>query len=142
MKTKFTISLIIKLGLITAIALSIVACATTGVVGEVNPEASDKEKAELIEVQSKSLAKKVVIKSFRTKMVNDLLMAQVEIANQFSSTQDFQYKFAWYDASGFEVESEGEAWTPIVLHGGAVKSLQAVAPNPTVKKFKIVIRKL
>ena len=75
-------------------------------------------------------------------MINNLLNVQVEIANDFSSTQNFQYRFSWFDSSGFEVEKESGSWQPVIMHGGAVTTLQAVAPNPTAKTFKIVLRQL
>lgn len=117
-------------------------CATTtGVVGEVDPGA-EKEKASMIEVQNKSLAKRVSIKDFKNRVVNDLLNVQVKIANDFSSTQQFQYRFSWFDASGFEVEKEADNWQPLIMHGGAVTTVQGVAPNPAVKSYKIVLRQL
>lgn len=117
-------------------------CATTsGIMGKADPSAEE-GKATMIEVENKSLAKKVSIKSFKNRVINDLLNVQVEIANEFSSTQQFQYRFSWFDASGFEIEQESESWKPVVMHGGAVTTIQAVAPNPTAKTYKIVLRQL
>ncbi len=123
-------------------SLIMAGCATTtGITGSVDPSA-EAEKSSLIEVQNKSLAKKVSITSFKNKVVNDLLNVQVEIANDFSSTRELQYRFSWFDAAGFEIEQEGGRWQPIVMHGGSVTTLRAVAPNPTVKSYKIVLREL
>jgi len=115
------------------------ACATSGVVGESDPSG---EKSELIEIQNKSLAKKVSIQNFKTRVVNDLLNVQVEIESQFSSTQEFQYKFSWFDATGFEVEGEANSWRTLILTGKETKTVQAVAPNPTAKKYRMVLREL
>lgn len=117
----------------------IIACATSGVVGKSDPASG---KSEIVEIQNKSLAKKVSIKDFKSRVVNDLLNVQVEIENNFSSTQEFQYKFSWFDTTGFAVESGGDSWKTLVLHGQEVKTVQGLAPNPTARKFKIVLRKL
>ena len=120
-------------------AMMVVACATSGVVGTSDTASG---KSEIVEIQNKSLAKKVSIKDFKTRIVNDLLNVQVEIESNFNSTQEFQYKFSWFDTTGFAVDSEASAWNSIVLHGKESKTVQALAPNPAARKFKIVLRKL
>lgn len=121
------------------LTLFLPACATTlGTAAKV--DISSTEATPVIEVANKALEKRFKIKSFKNRMVNDLLNVQVEIANDFSSTQQFQYRFSWYDASGFEIEKEAGSWQPIVMHGRAVTTLQAVAPNPAAKSYKIVLR--
>ena len=125
--------------MLTLSSIMLVACATSGVVGT-SDSASDK--SEIVEIQNKSLAKKVSIKDFKTRVVNDLLNVQVEIENNFDSTQEFQYKFSWFDRTGFALDSEASTWNAIVLHGKEVKTVQALGPNPAARKFKIVLRKL
>ena len=127
----------LKLSIASLFLLTLVACATSGVMGT-----SDSAKSEIVEVQNKSLAKKVSIKDFKTRIVNDLLNVQVEIENNFNSTQEFQYKFSWFDTTGFAVDSEASSWNAIILHGKESKTVQALAPNPAARKFKIVLRSL
>lgn len=129
----------LKIFFVCFFSIFVGACATSGVVGESNPESG---KSEIIEIQNKSLAKKVSIKDFKTRVVNDLLNVQAEIQNNFNSTQEFQYKFSWFDTTGFAVESGGDSWKTLVLHGQEAKTVQGLAPNPTARKFKIVLRKL
>lgn len=129
----------LKIVSICIFSVVIAACSTSGVKGTSD---STSGKSEIIEVQNKSLAKKVGIKDFKTRVVNDLLNVQVEIENKFSSTQEFQYKFSWFDVTGFAVDSGGDSWKTLVLHGMESKTVQALAPNPTARKFKIVLRKL
>mgnify|MGYP001049137080 CR=1 FL=1 len=114
-------------------------CASSGVVSEADPSAKN---TELVEVQNKALAKKVSIRNFKTREINDLLNVQLEIQSEFSSTQEFQYKLSWFDGAGFEVESEANSWKTLLLYGKETKTVQAVAPNPTVKKFKLFLREL
>ena len=115
------------------------ACATSGIVAESDPATG---KSDVVEIQNSSLAKKVAIKNFNTRVINDLLNVQVEIQNLFDSDQEFQYKFSWFDVTGFEIESEGNSWKTLILHGKETKNVQGLAPNPTVKKYKIVLRQL
>ena len=121
------------------IVVIMTACTTTGMVGGSGKSPND---AEMVEIQNKSLAKKLSIQSFNTRVVNDLLKVQVSIENLFTSTQEFQYKFSWFDVTGFEVEIEGNAWHTLILHGKEMKTVQALAPNPTARKYKIVLREL
>jgi len=129
----------LKLFAVCLFSVAVAACATSGVVGKSDSESG---KSEVVEIQNKSLAKKVSIKEFKSRVINDLLNVQVEIQNNFSSTQEFQYKFSWFDTTGFAIESGGDSWKTLVLHGQESKTVQGLAPNPTAKKFKIVLRKL
>lgn len=122
--------------------LGLIGCASTsGVVGEVKSE-RDGVVEENIEIQNRVLAQKLEITNFRSRIVGGILQAQVTVENRFSSDQQFQYKFAWFDSNGFQVEPESEGWEALVLHGKETRTLNAVAPNPTVKSFKVVLRSL
>jgi uncharacterized protein YcfL len=124
---------------VVAFTLFVAACSTSGIVGGSGKSTNG---SEMVEIQNKSLAKKLSIENFNTRVINDLLNVQVSIENQFTSSQEFQYKFAWFDVTGFEIEAEGNTWHTLVLHGKEMKTIQALAPNPTVRKYKIVLREL
>ena len=42
----------------------------------------------------------------------------------------FQYRFAWLDASGVELQPEASFWRRITLNGGAAESISSTAPSP------------
>lgn len=93
-------------------------------------------------INNTKLASGIQVVDIRQAFANDILQAQVSVVSKSSRTQTFQYKFQWYNAQGIEVEAERYPWTPVTLYGFDSKSLSAVAPNPTVREFRINIRAL
>lgn len=92
-------------------------------------------------INNKALLRDLQITDIKSKMVNDLLQAQVQVLNKTSRTFSFDYSFTWFDASGFQVTGVGEHWSPVVINGNEVKSLNGVAPTPEANQFKVQIRK-
>ncbi len=93
-------------------------------------------------INNSKLAKGIQVVDLRQTFAGDILQAQVSVVSKSSRTQNFQYKFQWYNAQGIEVEADRFPWTPVVLSGMDSKSLSAVAPNPTVREFRVNIRAL
>lgn len=93
-------------------------------------------------VYNPSLAGRIQIVELKSAVINDLLKAQVSLASTKNKTLSFQYKFAWFDKNGMEIDSSGNAWNPIVVHGKEFRNLQAVAPNASAKSFKVKIRSI
>jgi uncharacterized protein YcfL len=92
-------------------------------------------------INNKALLRDLQITDIKSKMANDLMQVQVQVLNKTSRTFTFEYSFNWFDASGFSVVGVGEHWTPVVINGNEVKSLNGVAPTPDASQFKIQIRK-
>jgi len=93
-------------------------------------------------INNTKLANGIQVVDLRQAFANDILQAQVTVVSKSSRTQNFQYKFQWYNAQGSEVEADRFPWTPVALYGFDSKSLSATAPNPTVREFRINIRAL
>ena len=53
-----------------------------------------------------------------------------------------QYKFSWLDADGADSGSGDENWLPVNWHGGEMKSLESVSPNPSSRSFVLSLRHL
>jgi len=53
---------------------------------------------------------------------------------------DFQYKFAWLNKDGIEINPDGGPWTPLIMYGNESRTVQSVAPNPSAREFRIKIR--
>ena len=103
---------------------------------EVGPEGSK----QLIESNSGFLSASLSISDTKTGYSGDLLRVQATIKNDSRSDLSFQYKFKWLDKDGFEVAVDGRPWTPLTITAYESKSVQALAPNPTVKAFKILVQ--
>lgn len=125
------------------LSFSLIACTTSGIEGRVQGGSPDNPVfTQQLIVHSDSLARKIVIAEIRSHFVADLLAATVVLQNKSSRDQSFQYRFSWFDQQGIELEQGADNWTPLVLHGQQSSSLQAIAPNPQARSYKINIRKL
>ncbi|WP_250656708.1 YcfL family protein [Alkalimarinus coralli] len=101
---------------------------------------NDDGTTQIIESNSGLLSDSLSIADSKTGFVGDLLKAQVSIKNDSRSDLNFQYKFKWLDKNGFEVAVDGRPWIPISITPYETKTVQGVAPNPTVNAFKILVQ--
>jgi len=91
-------------------------------------------------VDNDSLARAIKITDLKSTFAGDLLRANVTLYSKRTDTLALQYKFRWYNSQGIEIDPESSPWQPIIIYGRETKSVQAVAPNPSAKEFKIEIR--
>lgn len=82
------------------------------------------------------------ITNLKADFAGNLLRAHVSVLNKDNDTRHFQYRFSWFDEGGYEIDSDTDAWTPLILYGKESRALQAIAPAPGAQEFKIKIRKL
>lgn len=100
------------------------------------------QSSQYVIIDNSKLARGLQIVNLKSQFVGDLLKAQVSLVSKYSKTLEFQYKFFWFDANGMEINPGSLPWTPLTLHGNESKTVQAVAPNPAAREFKINIRAL
>ncbi len=67
--------------------------------------------------------------------------AQVIIQNENSGDTNFEYRFLWYDASGFEI-STVTGWIPAGLSGKESRGFISAAPGANAVSFKCMVRKM
>ncbi len=91
-------------------------------------------------VNNTKLARHIQVVDVRHEYAGDLLKASLTLTSKYEGTLQFQYKFAWFNDAGLEVNPDTDAWTPVVLHGNETRTVQGVAPGPEVKAFKVNIR--
>lgn len=120
-------------GLILAAALTLSGCAsdTAGIsvssLGETR-------------IDSNSFARDIALESVDARRVGDLIQGSALIVSKSSSDMRVQYKFTWYDASGFTIEDEASSWKSVKLHGKQQLQVSAVAPNAQAVKFDVYVR--
>ncbi|MFA4945217.1 MAG: YcfL family protein [Lentisphaeria bacterium] len=102
----------------------------------------DTQMTKFVVINNQKLARGLQVVDARHTFANDILHASITIVAKGSRDLQFQYKFAWFNANGMEVEADRYPWTPVVVHGFESKTLQAVAPNPSVREFRLKIRPL
>ena len=80
------------------------------------------------------------IEDLKERKVGDLMQVQATLENGWKFELDFQYKFKWFDANGFEIAPESQSWRQLVMAGRTQANVQGVAPNPSAVKYEIWVR--
>lgn len=119
-------------GLILAAALTLGACTNTAGIS-VNSQGETR-------VDNNSFARDISVEGVEARRVGDLIQGSALIVSKSSSDMRVQYKFTWYDASGFTIEDEATSWKSVKLHGKQQLQVSAVAPNAQVAKFDVYVR--
>lgn len=123
--------------LLPLLLAAVVAGCSAGATGTVRP---GEEPAAVIEYYSLQIRSRLSIADVRQRRVGDLLQVSADLQNDWQATLDFEYQFRFYDKDGFEVGSEGRPWTPLLIGGKDIVTVQATAPNPSAVRFKIIVR--
>ncbi len=89
-------------------------------------------------INSIPLDYKVTILGYRSKFKDNLLFASVDVRNNDQESYDLEYRFRWFDDSGFEVQKT--PWMPITLNAKELRSIQQIATTPKAESFKFFIR--
>ena len=78
--------------------------------------------------------------AIRTDM--GFMKASVLVRNRYGKDFPLQYKFTWFGGDGAEIQADGRPWEQKVMHGGEDISLQAVAPDKSIVKFAVRLRRV
>lgn len=120
-------------GLILAAALTLGGCASDTAGISVNSLGETR-------IDSHSFAQDIALESVDARRVGDLIQGSALIVSKSSSDMRVQYKFTWYDASGFTIEDEASRWKSVKLHGKQQLQVSGVAPNAQAVKFDVYVR--
>lgn len=95
------------------------------------------------EINSKALARSLTFGevSVRPLGLDSSMEAQVMIQNTASRDVFFEYRFLWYDASGFEVSSN-TGWIPASLSAKESRPFKSAAPASNAASFDCMVRKM
>ena len=66
---------------------------------------------------------------------------QVQLRNRLREDVPIQYKFTFFDKDGMEVQPGVRAWEQKTIHGGESASLSSVAPEKSVVRFLVRVRR-
>jgi uncharacterized protein YcfL len=92
-------------------------------------------------IRDSSTAKSVHVLNVIDGSTSDGLMrVGVEVQNTRSKSFRFNYRFDWFDAQGFPVNTPTSTMVSQQLEGGQMLVLTSVAPNPSVKDFRLSIQ--
>jgi len=96
----------------------------------------------VLQVDNSALARNLELLEVKERYQGDLLQVQATLASQAGRALFLQYKFYWFDAQGFAVEPQQDAWIPVKLHGYQQQPLQGLAPDARVTQYKIYVREV
>ena len=82
----------------------------------------------------------VQIVDIKSALAGDIMRVQATLRSKGKDTLAFQYRFDWYDAGGFEINSGAGSWKPVILTGRETKTIQGVAPDSGAREFKLKLR--
>ena len=127
----------IKQIMLTCILVTLGACAVNETA---TVTVAEDGSTQVIETNSGVLSASLSIADTKVGYAGNLLKVQATIKNDSRSDLNFQYKFKWLDKDGFEVSIDGRPWTPLSITPYESKSVQGIAPNPSVTVFKIMVQ--
>jgi uncharacterized protein YcfL len=137
------VSRVIAAVAITA-ALGLVGCSTTAGVEATGKTTWDEQGARSLEknvvFNNSGLTGDIQIVDIKSVLTGDVMRVQATLRSKDKDTLPFQYRFDWYDGGGLEINSGAGSWKPLILYGRESKTIQAVAPDPRAKEFKLKIR--
>ncbi|RLV59656.1 DUF1425 domain-containing protein [Parashewanella curva] len=113
--------------------LMLVACASRTAGVKLDSEGSFK-------IDNKRFARDITLTNNKLRQVGEQLQGAVTIVSDSSRTKNVQYRFMWFDANNFEIESDSETWQPLTIYGKESKQVTSVAPNSTATKFEVYVR--
>ncbi len=92
-------------------------------------------------VRDSSTARSVnVLNVIEGSTPDGLLRIGVEVQNSRSKSFRFNYRFDWFDGQGFPFGTPATTMVSQQLEGGQILVLSAVAPNSTVRDFRLSIQ--
>lgn len=92
-----------------------------------------------VAVNNVSLGWSVEVVDMKSVTLGNLIKAQVSLRSKDRDALPLQYRFDWFDAQGMEIASN-TAWKPLIIYGKETKTVQAVAPDPLARGFKLKLR--
>lgn len=142
MTAKGTASATVGAALLAALCLG--GCSTTAGIEANGKTAWNQDgKPELstkVVINNSSLAGDVEIVDMKSSLAGNLMIAQVSLRSTGRGELPLQYRFAWYDAQGMELNAATGGWNPLTIYGRESKMIRGVAPDPRAHEFKLKLR--
>jgi uncharacterized protein YcfL len=96
--------------------------------------------SERVVVGSAALGREITYGDVITRREGLLLHAQVTLENQSKHTVNFEYRWEWTDAEGFQLGDALSSWEPGAINGKERKLMTGVGPGPAAANFRLYIR--
>ena len=113
---------------------------TTGVSTTVVPDGNGVYQ-QYLQADNTRLARQVLVHDVRCDQTsNGHLRASVSLSSARNKSMQLQAKFAWFDASGVEIDPDAENWRVLTLEGRDTRPVVGIAPTPSAESFRLRIR--
>jgi len=86
------------------------------------------------------LSYNISIEGSNSRFISELLDARVIIKNKDSNRHYLEYKFMWYDESGFEIAKLHSKWKKVRIDAKDRIVLKSLAVTPKIDSFKFYVR--
>ena len=80
--------------------------------------------------------KYIKVTALSAQVANQLLVLNLDVANQDNQDSEAFYRIRWLDEAGDSVW-QPEGWKPLLLHGDQKIHLRLVAPTPKARDFRV-----
>ena len=128
--------------LLMALTVSaVLACATQPPRGTAtNTYAGDEAGKQEEFIGDRDLEAKFVMVNIRTETRDGRLRIQFDLKNTTPADLQVEWAIHWSDSSGFRIPTNAN-WRPTIVTGQGFTSVQAVAPTPEAKVWKLELRR-
>lgn len=113
---------------------------TTGITASVAPDENGVYQ-QYLQADNTRLARNLLLDNVRCdQTANGHLRASLTLTSARNKTMQIQYKFAWFDASGFEIDPDAETWRVLTLEGRDTRPVTGIAPTTAAESFRLRVR--
>lgn len=91
-------------------------------------------------IGDRELEAKFVMVNIRTETRDDRLRVQFDLKNTTPADLQVEWAINWSDSSGFRIKTNPH-WRPAIVSGQGFHAIQAVAPTPEAKVWKLELRR-
>jgi uncharacterized protein YcfL len=124
--------------LVATAAAFLSACASVNTVEQQTPEGRRQMVADNRVITDPTLDRIVSVVGMNQAIVSTgFLKIQVELLNRTSSIQNFAYLVEWFDANGMIVSAPNSTWMNRQILPQQTVDITAIAPNESVRDFRI-----
>lgn len=126
---------------LAASALLLAACSTRPPLGTATNTYEGDQFAKGEEfIGDRDLAAKFVMVNIRSETRDDRLRVQFDLKNTTPGDLQVEWAIKWSDPSGFQIDTNPH-WRPAMITGQGFHVIQAVAPTPDAKAWKLELRR-
>ncbi len=76
------------------------------------------------------------------KVPNGLNRVNIQLTSLIQKDQHLQYRIAWFNSEGMEIDADTRSYRPLLLHGLDAVTVTGVANNPAAVTSRLRVREV